>query len=99
MRIADNGQISLSRDIVLHRTVIKAGKNETVASIAKRYRLNAANVANWNKVSTSASFRPEQHVVVYLPAQPRAVRKSNPRPQGKAAQRGKGKPMQQLAKR
>ena len=99
MRIADGGQLSLSRDIVLHRTVIKAGKNETVASIAKRYRLNAASVADWNKVSISASFRLAQQVVVYLPAQPRAVRKSTPRPQGKAVQRGKGKPTQQLAKR
>ena len=98
MRIADNGQLSLSREIVLHRTMIKAGKHETVASIAKRYRLNAASVADWNKVSTSASFRPEQQLVVYLPTQPRAVRKSNPRPQAKAVQRSKGKPTQ-LAKR
>jgi len=93
MRIADNGQLSLSREVVLHRTVIKAGKHDSVASIARRYRLNAASVATWNKVSTSATFHPEQQVVVYLTARPRAAHKSKPRPQGRPVQRGK-KPTQ-----
>jgi membrane-bound lytic murein transglycosylase D len=77
MRIADGGQLSLAPEMVLRRTVLKAGKNDSVASIAKRYRLNPANVADWNKVSPSANFKPHQEVVVFLMVNPRqAVRKA-----------------------
>jgi membrane-bound lytic murein transglycosylase D len=89
LRIADNGQLSLSREVVLRRTVIKAGKNDTVASIAKRYRVNAASVADWNKVSTSASFKPEQHVVMYLPVQHNRGARKPSRPGTKLASHGK----------
>jgi membrane-bound lytic murein transglycosylase D len=88
-RIADNGQLSLSREVVLQRTVVKAGKNDTVASIAKRYRVNAANVADWNKVSTSASFKPDQQVVMFLPAQPARSARKPSRSTSKVASRGK----------
>ena len=79
LRIADNGQVSLSRDIVLHRVVLKAGRNDSVASVAKRHRLSAASVAEWNKVGVAAAFRPEQQIVVWLPNQPRAARKKSTR--------------------
>ena len=76
-RIADNGQLRMARELVLRRTVLTAGKSDSVASIAKRFRLNPNSVAEWNKVSSSASFRTGQQVVVYLPVPPpRAVRKA-----------------------
>jgi membrane-bound lytic murein transglycosylase D len=37
-----------------------------VASIAHRYRLTTHQVAQWNQVNASASFKPGQTVVVYL---------------------------------
>ena len=39
----------------------------TVASIARRYKLAAANVADWNDVRANAAFKVGQQVVVYLP--------------------------------
>lgn len=68
VHVADNGQLSLAPDIVLKKTVVKAIKNDTVTSLAQRYRVNAKAVSEWNKVSASAAFKPGQTVVLYLPA-------------------------------
>jgi membrane-bound lytic murein transglycosylase D len=65
--LADNGQLSLAPEQVTRRTTVKAGKRDTVASIARRYRLSAAQVADWNDVGASAAFRAGQQVVLYLP--------------------------------
>ncbi|MBC7916777.1 MAG: transglycosylase SLT domain-containing protein [Rhodoferax sp.] len=67
-KVADNGQLSVAPEIVQKRLVIKAGKSDTVATIARKYKTSAANVAQWNKVSTSAAFKPGQQVVVYVSA-------------------------------
>ena len=64
--IADNATMSLSPDVPpLRRVSLKAGKRDTVASIAKRYRVPAAQVAQWNNVAAAAGFKPGQTVVVY----------------------------------
>jgi membrane-bound lytic murein transglycosylase D len=65
--LADNGQLSLAPEALTRRTVVKAGKRDTVASIAARYKLSAAQVAEWNDVGTSASFRAGQQIVLHLP--------------------------------
>ncbi|MGV3492589.1 MAG: transglycosylase SLT domain-containing protein [Ramlibacter sp.] len=65
--VADNGQLSLAPEVVTRRTVIKAGKRDTVTSIARRYRVAPAQVAGWNDVSTSATFKAGQQVVLHLP--------------------------------
>jgi membrane-bound lytic murein transglycosylase D len=67
-KVADNGQMSFTPEIVLKRTLVRAGKGENVASIARKYKTSAANVAQWNKVGPQASFKPGQQVVVFLPA-------------------------------
>jgi membrane-bound lytic murein transglycosylase D len=65
--VADNGQLSLAPENVTRKTTVKAGKRDTVASIAKRYRVSASQVAQWNDVAPSAAFHAGQAVVVYLP--------------------------------
>ncbi len=65
--VADNGQISLAPELVLRRSTVKARKADTVVSLAMRYKLSAASVAQWNKLGTSAVLKPGQAVVVYLP--------------------------------
>jgi membrane-bound lytic murein transglycosylase D len=76
--VADNGQLTLAPEIVLHKTSVKAGKKDSVVSLAKRYGLNVAEVARWNNVSASAAFKAGQQVVVYLPARAmRAVKASS----------------------
>ena len=65
--VADNGHVSLAPEVVMRRTTVKARKGESVASIAKRYGLSSASVADLNKVSASAAFKAGQSVVVFLP--------------------------------
>ncbi|WP_414708627.1 transglycosylase SLT domain-containing protein [Ramlibacter sp.] len=65
--VADNGQLSLAPEIVLRRTVVRAGKRDTVATIARRYKVAPSQVAAWNDVGSAAHFRPGQHVVLHLP--------------------------------
>ncbi|MEY2618198.1 MAG: hypothetical protein RL522_1200 [Pseudomonadota bacterium] len=66
-RIADNAQLSLAPEVSTRRTTVKAGKQDSVASIASRYRVKAADVARWNGVEPSAHFKPGQAVVLELP--------------------------------
>lgn len=65
--VADTAQMSFSPEVVTRRTTVKARKNETVASIAKRYGLAAASVAEWNSVGTHSPFKTGHQVVVFLP--------------------------------
>jgi membrane-bound lytic murein transglycosylase D len=65
--VADNAQLDLAPEVITRRTVVRAGKRETVTTLAARYKLSAAQVADWNHVAASASFRPGQQVVLHLP--------------------------------
>jgi membrane-bound lytic murein transglycosylase D len=65
--VADTGQLSFQPEIVTRRTVVKAGRSDSVTSIANRYKLSAANVADWNDVKTNHVFSRGFSVVVYLP--------------------------------
>ncbi|MEO8391125.1 MAG: transglycosylase SLT domain-containing protein [Polaromonas sp.] len=79
--VADTAQISFSPEVVTRRTTVKARKGESVATIAKRYGLSAASVAEWNNVSTSSPFKPGHQVVVFLPVKnaPKASSRSHGR--------------------
>ena len=65
--VADNGQLSLTREPLLRRSLVKAGKQDTVASLAKRHGVSAARVAEWNQLSVSAVFSAGQQVVLFMP--------------------------------
>jgi membrane-bound lytic murein transglycosylase D len=75
--IADNGQVSFSPESVTRKTSIKARKGETVASIAKRYRVSALDVAEWNQLTAGSAFKAGQSVVMFLPVKS-SVRSSTP---------------------
>jgi membrane-bound lytic murein transglycosylase D len=66
--MADHGQLSLAPEVSARRTVIKAGKRDTVASIARRYKVSATQVAEWNDLAATAAFQAGQQVVLFLPA-------------------------------
>jgi len=72
--VADNGYLALAPDVVLKKTVVKAGKKDNVASMARRFSVSPQVLANWNKVSTTAAFKRGQSVVLYLPAKARSGR-------------------------
>ncbi|MCV2359106.1 transglycosylase SLT domain-containing protein [Paucibacter sp. TC2R-5] len=64
--MAENASINLAADTPpLRRISVKAGKAETVESLASRYRVSSVQVAEWNKVGVKASFKPGQTVVMY----------------------------------
>ncbi|WP_443112083.1 transglycosylase SLT domain-containing protein [Aquabacterium sp. OR-4] len=68
--IADNAMLALSPDLPpLRRVTLKAGKRgETLAAVAGRYRVSAAQVAQWNPgTSVGGRFKPGQAIVVMLP--------------------------------
>jgi membrane-bound lytic murein transglycosylase D len=71
--VADNGQLSLAPEVTTQRTTVKAGKRDTVSSIARRYKLSPAQVAEWNSVAATAAFHAGQQVVLYLPSRARAA--------------------------
>jgi len=75
--VADTGQVSLAPEIVTRRTTVKARRGESVASIAKRYGLAAASVADWNDVKANAAFKAGHQVVVFLPVTARMAASSS----------------------
>ena len=87
--VADNGQVSFSPEIVLRKQSVKLRKAETVASIAKRYKVSAASVAGWNKISASGSFKAKQAVVLYLPMQAKTAKAGRSAKGGNVARTGK----------
>lgn len=64
--LADNGQIALTPEAVTRRTTVRARKGETVASIARRYKVKATEVADWNDVKATSHFKSGEQVVMYL---------------------------------
>jgi membrane-bound lytic murein transglycosylase D len=65
--LADNAALSLMPDAPpLRRVALRAGKRDTVATVAKRYRVTPHQVAQWNKTSASAKFHPGETIVVFV---------------------------------
>jgi membrane-bound lytic murein transglycosylase D len=66
-KVADNGQLNLAPEVVLRKQVTKARKKDTVASVAKRYKIASADVAKWNNLSLDSVLKPGQKLVLMLP--------------------------------
>ena len=65
--VADNATMTLSPDTPPPRKVsLRAAKRDSVASVARRYRVSRDQVAQWNGVAPSAKFVPGQNIVVYV---------------------------------
>jgi len=79
--VADNATIMLAPDAPpLRKVSLRAGKNDSVDSVAKRYRVSAAQVAQWNDVGTGAKFPAGHTIVVYVPNKAQAsIRSGGPR--------------------
>ena len=69
-KIAENATMALAPDgPSAKRVAFKAGKKgDSVAAVAKRYGVSAAQVAQWNEVGTAAQFAAGSTVVVFVPA-------------------------------
>jgi len=105
-RLADTASLNLAPDAPpLRRISLRAGKTDTVASIAARYKVKTEQVAQWNKLAANARFKPGQAIVVYTaaapakapvakntttaPAKPMKVAAAKPQPKAKAAGKGR----------
>lgn len=94
--VAENAMMVLAPEAKpMRKLTLKAGRGDTVASVAKRYKVSAAQVAQWNDVGPRASFKPGQKVVVMVAAASPSSRSAKPapakRPAAKAAAPAKGK--------
>ncbi|MDB5859133.1 MAG: peptidoglycan lytic transglycosylase, Glycoside Hydrolase Family 23-like protein [Ramlibacter sp.] len=65
--VADNGQLSFAPEIVTRRTVVKAGRKDSVAAIAHRYKVSPDQVAEWNNIGATSLLKAGQQVVLHLP--------------------------------
>jgi membrane-bound lytic murein transglycosylase D len=87
--IAENATMALAPEAPpLRRVSVKAAQHgESVAALARRYKLGAAQVAQWNGTSAQAHFKGGQTVVLMLPPAAAAGRS---RPLKVAARSGAG---------
>jgi membrane-bound lytic murein transglycosylase D len=72
--VADNAQLSLAPEIVTRRMVVKAGRRDSVSSVARRYHVTPEQVAEWNHTHVGAAFRAGQQVVLNVPVRAGARR-------------------------
>jgi membrane-bound lytic murein transglycosylase D len=77
--VVDNAQLSLAPEVRTQRTLVKARKGDSLASLAKRYNLAASSVAEWNSLKGIAALKAGQSVVVFLPVKNRARSQSSAR--------------------
>ncbi len=70
--LADNAVMSLAPDLPpMKRISARAGKRgDTLASMAKRLKVNPQQLAQWNRLSPSAKLKPGQTVVAFVPMRP-----------------------------
>jgi membrane-bound lytic murein transglycosylase D len=91
--VADHGQLSFAPDSRGQRRIqVRIGRGgETVASVARRHRVSAVQVARWNGVPPGSRFQAGQLVVVMAqapaPQQARAPRAQRA-PQARTARQG-----------
>jgi membrane-bound lytic murein transglycosylase D len=94
--IAHHGLLALTPEgRPMRKISFKAGrKGDSVAAVARRYRVSAAQVAQWNGVSSQARFKAGQTITVEVRAAParRAVASNSKKPAVAAATKGPRKP-------
>jgi membrane-bound lytic murein transglycosylase D len=101
-QVADNAQLTLSPlPLPARRTTVRAAKGDTVASLARRHKVAASSVAEWNRLTVSSAFKPGQNVTLYLAARVgtgSVVASARGSAKVAKARAGKSKPLQ-LARR
>ena len=85
--MADNAQLAFAPEIVLRRIMVSARKGDTLASLAARHGVSAANMATWNKLKANAHLSSGQSLAVLVPTSqsPRLSAKSAPHKKAGAA--------------
>ena len=76
-KVADNGQLNLTPEVTMRKQTIKARKKDSLASVAKRYRVAVADVAKWNNLSVDSSLESGQKLVLILPSKAGGKKKTS----------------------
>ena len=84
--VADHAQLSLTPDIILKRSVVRARKGDNLATLAQRYGVSAVSAAGWNRMSVNARLKPGQRVTLML-ARPVSVADASPSRKASRAER------------
>ena len=89
--IAHHGLLALTPAArATHKMSFKAGrKGDSVAAVARRYRVSAAQVAQWNSVGPQARFKAGQTIVMEVRAAPPRRLAAEPKARREVAQNGK----------
>jgi membrane-bound lytic murein transglycosylase D len=66
--VVNNAHVAYAPEITLRRTIYRAHRGDSIASIAERYDLPAATVARWNKSHPGTHLKRGHAVVLYLPS-------------------------------
>ncbi|MDH5538820.1 MAG: lytic transglycosylase, partial [Rhizobacter sp.] len=94
--LADNATMALAPDgKSMRKLSLRAGRNESVATVAKRYRVSAEMVAQWNNTAPSARFKRGQTVIVFVAAKPTGAKsgqRSAASPKSLAAKKAQAAP-------
>jgi len=64
--VADNGQVGFTPEMVLVRQSFKLRRTESVASLARRYRVSPGQLAAWNGVKANGSIKAKRSVTVMV---------------------------------
>ena len=84
-KVADTGQLNLAPEPSLRKQLVKVRKGETMASVAKRYKVSLDQLAEWNKLSTNSALKPGQKLVLMLPGKAKRTKASPAEPRRKKA--------------
>jgi membrane-bound lytic murein transglycosylase D len=91
--LADNGHLLLAPEVVLRKIMVKARAGDTLARLASRHGVSAANVADWNRLKPNVTLSNGQTLAIYVPAKaPRKAVKSSPQRSKAAARPNKATP-------
>ena len=70
--VADNGRLDLAPEVVQRRIVVKAGKKDTLATLARQYKVTEAQIVEWNDLRPNARLHPGQAVALMVTSAPHA---------------------------
>jgi membrane-bound lytic murein transglycosylase D len=69
----------------MRKQLVKVRKGETMASVAKRYKVSLDQLAEWNKLSTNSALKPGQKLVLMLPGKGKKTKAAPGEPHRKKA--------------
>ncbi len=99
--VADNASLALAPERgKLRKVTLKVGsRGDTVAAVARRHKVNATDVARWNKTTVGARFRPGQAVVLMVAPATRSVAEASKSNSGPRATRRVASGVKPVAKK